>query len=126
MKGNGGNNDERRKFARLDVALSVGYSVKQSTGHLSEEADAMSSDISSGGLRLMTPTELKVGDILSLKIQLSDDDKSLDAEGEVVWQRKLSDKTFETGVVIKSMNQLDKEKFMHFIYDQMLRLVGSS
>ena len=116
---------ERRKYARLDMALTVSYAVLNPSGTPSEMAEAMSGDISAGGLRLMTPAPLQNGDKLELNIYLAgEEDKPLSATGEVVWQTKLSPISFETGVLIQHMENDDKKRFMQFIFDQMAKVVG--
>lgn len=116
---------EKRKCARLDIALSVFYSVKNLEGEASELAEALSSDISAGGLRLMTPAPLETGSLIDLEIIINGEKgPSVHASGEVVWQSKLSDKSYETGVVIRHMDEADQKRLMGFVFDQMSRLVG--
>lgn len=116
---------ERRKYARLDIALTVSYGVIDSEGKPSDIAEALSSDISAGGLRLMTPAPLQNGDRLELGIFLAGDEGNpLAAIGEVVWQNRISQTSYETGVVIKHMDNDDKKRFMEFIFDQMAKVVG--
>ena len=117
--------ENRRKYARLDIALTVSYAVANVKGEVSEYAEALSSDISAGGLRLMTPTALTVGNVLDLDIFLHDDiEKQVKAKGEVVWQNKISATSFETGILISHMDDADKKYFMQFIFDQMAKVVG--
>ncbi len=117
---------ERRKFARLDLALTVSYRVSGQSGtQPSDPREAISSDISMGGLRLMTPTALENGTLLDLEILLGDDEsKPVRAEAEVVWQNKISNTSYETGVMIKSMPDEDKSHFMKFVFDQMAKVVS--
>lgn len=116
---------EQRKFARLDIALSVSYAIRDQNGELSEIAEAQSSDISAGGLRLMTPTPLNNGDIIDLEISIhGEEGEPIHAHGEVVWQNKLANHSYETGTVIKYMKDEDKQRFLGFVFDQMARVVG--
>lgn len=117
---------EQRKYARLDIALSVSYAIKNAGGETSELAEAMSSDISASGLRLMTPSPLRPGDILDLEISIEGHHDSIRASGEVVWQSMISESSYETGAVIKYMDETDKQRFMTFVFDQMSRVVGGS
>lgn len=116
---------ERRKYARLDLALTVSYRV---VGHASnlpaDPREAISSDISLGGLRLMTPSPLPNGTVLDLEVLLGEDERHpISAEGEVVWQSKISDTSYETGVMIRGMPVADKKRFMEFVFDQMAKVV---
>ena len=114
----------RRKYARLDLALTVGYKVIGQVGQQpANPADAISQDVSLGGLRLMTPTSLENGTELELDINLSDSDPPIKATGEVMWQTKLSNTSYETGVLIKGMPPEDRGRFMSFVFDQMTKVV---
>lgn len=116
---------EKRKYARLDIALSVSYAIKNAGGEISELADALSSDISAGGLRLMTPTPLHPGDLLDLEITINGDNSQIiHASAEVVWQNQLSETSYETGAIIRYMEDEAKQRFMAFVFDQMSRVVG--
>ncbi len=117
-------NDNRRKFARLDLALTVSYAVKGETGAVHDPREALSSDISEGGIRLMTPGPLQMGSLLDLQITLAGhEDQPIFASGEVVWQNKLGATSFETGVTIRTMPEKDRSRFMQFVFDQMSKIV---
>ena len=117
----------RRKYARLDIALTVSYAVENPSGEISEYAEATSSDISAGGLRLMTPTPLANGAHLDLEIYLGEDvENKIPAKGQVMWQNKISNTSFETGVLITNMDNDAKKRFMSFVFDQMSKVVGLS
>lgn len=120
---------DQRRHARLDIALAVNYAIQQAGGEPSEMAETLSSDISASGLRLMTVAPLENGSILNLEITLPEDwpgaGDPIRALGEVVWQNKISDFSFETGAVIKHMEETDKKRLMSFVFDQMSRLVGT-
>jgi c-di-GMP-binding flagellar brake protein YcgR len=118
---------EQRRHARLDMALSVNYVIEGPEGERSPIAESRSMDVSAGGLRLMTPHALENGTVMNLEIQLSEDDtEPVRAQGEVVWQNKVSDHSYETGTVIRQMDGDDKKRFMSFVFDQMTRLVPGS
>lgn len=115
---------ERRKFARLDLALTVSYQI---VGHASNKPsdprEAVSSDVSLGGLRLMAPTPIENGTLLDLEILLGEDEAHpISADGEVVWQNKISSVSYETGVRITGMPKDDKKRFMEFVFDQMAKV----
>jgi c-di-GMP-binding flagellar brake protein YcgR len=120
---------DMRRHARLDIALAVNYAVQQAGGEASEMAETLSSDISASGLRLMTVAPLDNGSILNLEIGLPEEwpgaGEPIKAQGEVVWQNKISDYSYETGTVIKYMEEDEKKRLMSFVFDQMSRLVGN-
>ena len=114
---------DRRKYARLDLALTVSYRVVDQIGE-DKPQEVVSSDISLGGLRLMTPSPLDHGTRLEIEIFLPEDDKNpIKADGEVVWQSKISATSYETGIVIRGINDADKSRFMQFVFDQMSKVV---
>jgi len=116
---------ERRRFARLDIALSVNYVVRDASGEESEMAEAMSSDISATGFRLMMPTPVENGSTLDLEITIEGQSgEPVRASCEVVWQNKISETSYEVGAVIKHMDEADKKRFMEFVFNQMSQLVG--
>lgn len=118
-------NSDRRKFARLDLALTVSYRVRdRGIVNQPDPREALSSDVSLGGLRLMTPTKIENGTRLDLEIFTGKEGgHPISAEGEVMWQNKISDTSFETGVMIRSMPNADKKRFMEFVFDQMAKVV---
>lgn len=114
----------RRKYARLDLALTVSYAPIDSSGVPVDPREALSSDLSAGGLRLMMPTASEMGAQLDLMIYLEgQDDKPVHATGEVLWQNKISTTSYETGVAIRTMPDPDKRRFMEFVFDQMTKVV---
>ena len=118
-------NHDRRRFARLDLALTVSYAVLDHAGELERDPlKALTADISAGGLRLMTPTPLVTGTKLDLGIFLGEDERAIKATGEVVWQRRLAPTSFETGVEINGIDEKDRKRFMEFIFDQVSEIVG--
>jgi len=118
---------DRRKFARLDLALTISYRVIDRLGSVTNLESVVSSDISLGGLRLMTPGPLEHGTKLELEIFLpNDEEHPLKADGEVVWQTKISATSYETGIVIRGIKDADKKRFMEFVFDQMSRMVTAT
>ena len=116
---------ERRRYARLDLALTVSYAAIDQAGIVEKDPlRAMTADISSGGLRLMTPAPVAPGTKLDLGIFLGEDKKAIKAWGEVIWQRKLSSVSYETGVEIHGVEVGDRQRFMSFIFDQISHIVG--
>ncbi len=118
---------ERRKHARLDIALSVNYVVHDANGEVTEIAEAMSSDISASGIRLMTTAPLDNGATLDLEITIEGQGgQPVCASCEVVWQNQISDTSYEIGAVIRYIEEDDKRRFLEFVFNQMSQLVGMS
>lgn len=120
------NASDRRKFARLDLALTVSYRIlDRDAPAVVDPREAVSSDVSLGGLRLMTPGPIANGTRLALEIFTGEEGSHpISAEGEVVWQSKMSNLNYETGVMIKTMPNSEKKRFMEFVFDQMVKVVA--
>jgi c-di-GMP-binding flagellar brake protein YcgR len=116
---------ERRRYARLDIAVSVSYSILNDVINAHQQiTEALSSDISAGGLRMMTPSSLDNGSQLELEIFVGEEKIPIRANAEVVWQSRISETCYETGAIIRFMPEDDKKRFMGFVFDQMSRFVG--
>ena len=75
----------------------------------------------------MTPGPLEHGTKLELDIFLPEDEiNPIKASGEVVWQSKITPTSYETGVLIRGINDTDKKRFMEFVFDQMSRMVTAT
>jgi Tfp pilus assembly protein PilZ len=83
---------ERRKAARLPRQEKT--FVDRETGK--KEVSLM--DISYGGMRVQLDEELKIGDTLSLKINILPRSGAFYVRGQVLWVKPISAKNFETGV----------------------------
>jgi c-di-GMP-binding flagellar brake protein YcgR len=118
---------ERRRHARLDIALSVRYIVQRSGAENSEMAEALSTDVSATGLRLMTPTSIGNGSIIDIEIVIEGKrDEPVKASAEVVWENKISDTSYEVGCIIRHMDPDEKKRFLNFVFEQMNQLLGMS
>lgn len=116
---------ERRRFARLDLALTVSYMVMDGSAQIDHDpVQGLTADISVGGIRLMTPAPLPLGTNLELNIFLGEDENPVKTSGLVVWQQKLSPTSYETGVEITRVEDSDRKRFMSFIFNQMSKIVG--
>ena len=73
----------------------------------------------------MTPGLLENGATLDLDIFLGEEmEAPIHSVGEVVWQSKISNTSFETGIFLKHVENDDKKRIMSFVFDQMAKLVG--
>jgi c-di-GMP-binding flagellar brake protein YcgR len=75
--------DERRVFPRLDASVDVEYNILEKEGK--RKRRSVSKNISVGGICLIVYEKIDVGDILALKIHLTDVDYIIEVEGRVVW-----------------------------------------
>ena len=82
-------NTEKRRLPRLPLDVEVNYLGK---------AFAHSKDISEGGLCLISEEALKPGDFITLLFHLPPDGEKISAYGKVMWNKKVSENMFESGV----------------------------
>ena len=83
---------ERRKAARLPRQERT--FVERETGK--KEVSLM--DISYGGMRVQLDEELKIGAVLSLKINILPHSGAFYVRGQVLWVKPIAAGSFETGV----------------------------
>lgn len=85
---------DRRKYVRFKKSLEATYRVKQKS-HLRMQCKTI--DISEGGLRVMVDAKFSNGEVLHLTIDISDADKSIEVEGQVVWSEEVFDRKDPSG-----------------------------
>ncbi len=69
------------------------------------------------GINLYTDVELKDGVIVELELEIPENEKSIDIEGEIIWQLPGRNNRFATGVRFIHNNEADKKCLSKFIYD---------
>jgi hypothetical protein len=89
-------NKERRAHARNTYVTEVIYKVM-----MPSKDEALTQDISEGGLCLMLNRELPSGAILEIKLGLPGKTKPVETLAEVVWQKKTG-KGFLTGLKFRA------------------------
>lgn len=107
------NGGERRQSIRIAKILQTRYTVPKNT---SSKMNSFSKNISSGGILLQVNEKLGRSAILVLEILLPDNEKPVNAEGEVVWVTEITTpdeegrRIFDTGVRFTSMQPKDKDR----------------
>lgn len=75
---------ERRRFARVPLALSLEIIESRSAKHLGK---GFVTNLSEGGLALETPKTFHAGDRLRMRFSLPDGADSFNLEGEIVYAK---------------------------------------
>jgi c-di-GMP-binding flagellar brake protein YcgR len=78
-----GNSPERRVFPRLNASVDVEYNVLEKKGE--KRRRSASKNISVSGICLIVYEKIDVGNVLALKIHLTDVNYIIEVEGRVVW-----------------------------------------
>ena len=98
---------ERRSFPRFNLLVDVSVGRRVSS---QKEKLLMTKNISQGGACIIAYEELKLGDLLDLKIHLPDSGEEIKVIGKVVWCKEFSigneqkGKRFDVGVEFVGLN----------------------
>ncbi len=109
-------NIERRKYRRFPIRLPVEYYRAESViGQTGQTLDA-----SEGGLQILFPEQMDIGQNLKLKLffSIGSELNSIEMLAEVVWaspQLDESEKRYRSGVEFKSISPEDMAKLKNFI-----------
>jgi uncharacterized protein (TIGR02266 family) len=74
---------ERRKYVRLTADVEVRYDVLDTKSH--EAMQAVTRNISAGGICLIINEQLPIGTVLQLDIYLPQNQPVIKAKGKIVW-----------------------------------------
>lgn len=105
--------EDRRKYFRIDNALSVSYRILK--GYLISSSH--SRNVSEGGICLPMHQKFDPGVVLALKIHILEWDVSIKAVGEVVWliEKMERDYTFLAGIKFIEIDPEGYNKFRRYI-----------
>lgn len=111
--------DERRQFVRLSILADVAYNKKDTS---EKEKVSFTKNIGEGGICLITYEEVKVSDVLELKIALPEEKAPINILGKVVWVKKFSigdtfqGERFDVGVEFINISAGDKQKIDKYVF----------
>lgn len=106
---------ERRDLGRWSICNKVCY---RKAGNAAE-CECESEDISSRGIRLAAPEELKPDTELEMRIHLAEGLNPIFAKGKVVWQipdQASQDLHFNTGIYFAAIKDIDREEIYKYAY----------
>jgi hypothetical protein len=111
---------EKRRFTRFDCSITVFFKNHKSED--SKESYGMTGNLSRGGLKVFESTEMKVGSLLDLVMQIPDDPHPVTARGEVMWINKTNDETpkYCFGINFIGINAVDKFRILEYVYNHWL------
>lgn len=111
--------ENRRKFVRLNMLADVFYKKRS---FLRMKKLSAVKNISKGGICLIAYEDLKKGDLLDLKIYLSDDKRSITGIGRVAWTKEFvigdvfKGKRLDVGVEFIKINDTDLNKIDKYVF----------
>ena len=119
--------EERRKYIRLNVANEVNFRVKdkETAGPLEAKASGISKDMSMEGICFSTDKQLEPGTKLDLEIMLPSESEPLILRGEVKWSRLLEARAnlkamFDTGVQLLVIQESDENRYLKYVNQKMM------
>lgn len=116
---------QRRSFVRCDVRFPLTFHKLSPTMEvLLKDQKAIVEDVSGGGLRLETETQLELGDLLDIYLDLPNKDKVI-ALGKVVRvfpKPSAKPELFSIGVFFEFIEERDRDKIMRFIFEKQREL----
>jgi len=111
---------ERRKYPRLNFNVEVAY--KKIGRQDAVQTSAHSKNIGAGGICIVFLEKMEVGDHLSLRFSLPDDNEDvLTAKGVVVWVEEYSvgglstSTAYDSGIEFTDISDEDKDKINKFV-----------
>ena len=102
---------QRRNYYRLEVSLPVKF--KQLDDN--EEYEGIIKDISGGGVKLHTFSQLPVEQCIEICLCL--ENSHMKVIGKVVRAEKLESKLYEYGIYFVEINEKDRDKIIRFIFN---------
>jgi len=119
---------ERRKTARLDVAIKVHYLVKRQTADGFEAIkNAVTKDISLGGCLLLVAEDIQIGSELELEILLGEtDSEALRIKGRILRLNRQEHGLYEYGIAFDSISKETRRLFADYFFAKMYEMIGLS
>lgn len=129
--------EERRKTARLDMAIEVRYCVLgEGVRSLSEgraepprrgRKDARTKNVSAGGCLLLTKEELPVNSQLELQIFLDEGEhEALTLQGRIARLNREGKGSYEYGIAFDELSKEARRLFADYFFAKMYDMIGLS
>ncbi|MBZ4645881.1 MAG: hypothetical protein PWR27_28 [Petroclostridium sp.] len=119
---------QRREYFRFEWALPVKLRVLGPAGAENKITanpfvDALTKDISGGGLGLLTNEHYQINDIVELELDL--EGKKICTYGKVVRSviYEHDNKKYDTGIIFKEIKMRDRDAIIKFIFDKQIKLM---
>ena len=107
---------EKREFIRLSTNIKVKYKIL-SRG---KKKEALSKDISGGGIKLFLNEKLEIHTLLRLELKIPKHPGLISAEGIIVWveKSKIIPK-FNTGIKFTKIKPISKARIFKYVYENI-------
>jgi len=117
---------ERRRFIRLNSAISVNYKKLDSAA---QEEEIFSRNISEGGICLIVGDRLNEGDLLKLNISIPRHRTIINVNGRVVWIREIpvaaesGKKTFRAGIEFVGIDRQAARQIEEYVHSSLFDVI---
>ncbi|MFH1791753.1 MAG: PilZ domain-containing protein [Candidatus Omnitrophota bacterium] len=113
---------ERRKTARLDVAIRVEYKV---LGVHDSAKGTVAKDISTGGCLLVASEDIAPGSDVELQILLGDSEsEALRLKGKIVRLNRKEGGVYEYGISFDALSSEARRLFADYFFAKMYEMIG--
>ena len=114
-------NEERRKFARLNINVEINYTIITHPPHKQFIVPTKLRNLGAGGICLISREELRAGELLKLEIRPPENLPIIHAVGRVVWVKPFSlaeekGKRFDMGVEFIDISQEDRQRINKYVF----------
>ncbi len=101
---------EKRGFVRLTVEAKAEYVLPGKSPRVVDLGD-----LGAGGMRVVCDEQISEGQVLKITLKIPGVLGDIQAEGRVVWQRKLGRDIFDTGIEFKNIEAEGEKKLTNYI-----------
>lgn len=122
------NNGEKRRFNRLKVNITVNYQVRKPI-HVrmlvgEEDVEAITLDLSEGGMAIMTLYDLPVETLISMEFMVHEEDnsssfkfyRSIFVQGEVKSNVLMGNNKHRIGISFQKIEESDRTEIARFVH----------
>lgn len=122
------NNGEKRRFNRLKVNITVNYQVRKPI-HVrmlvgEEDVEAITLDLSEGGMAIMTLYDLPVETLISMEFMVHEEDnsssfkfyRSIFVQGEVKSNVLMGNNKHRIGISFQKIEESDRAEIARFVH----------
>lgn len=116
---------EKRRFIRFDIALKVTYCIQKEP---KIERTGITSDMSVGGIRLLTEEKLETGSRVEFMIFIPEALNPAHFAGIVLWSNESGGSkkpSYISGIEFGPIEEDNKNTFLKFLCDLMYRKTGA-
>jgi c-di-GMP-binding flagellar brake protein YcgR len=106
---------ERRKFIRLQAPIGISYKPMKK-GRAPKPTISLIRNIGGGGIRFVVREELRMGELIEMKIEIPNVTGPIRAVGEVIWFEGSADGSGEAGIRFREIDAKDLHRILEYVH----------